>query len=940
MWLLRRAALVAALLQPPGGADTADSGQVEIACAASDPRALAAALLEADGHRQAGKGVRVQLQGRYRLDSPLSLGRPVAAAPGGLPPLVVRGPAVLDGGVPVTGWARDPTRPWLWAAPVPTALRGSGITITQLFDGERRVPPARTPVLHYEQVGALNVTSGMAKSLIVNATSTEIPRTFAQLSAVRLFLYHSWDISFHPLAEVRQLPGGLRELVVGNLIKTLWGVGAGAPGYRYFLEGAEEFLHEGSGTFAHDVDGGRLLYAPAGGAPGKDVSAPRLVELVRTDGASDVTLESLTLQHSAVDFSGCFAPDSFCEMQSAADQTVAALHWTDSQRITIANLTLRHTGSYGFWFDHGCRDVQVSRSHLHDLGAGGVRMTGVRNATLADSVLEDGGKVWRHGAGVLMQTANHSVVTHNTIRRFSYTAISVGWTWGFAPTLCTANEIAFNAISTIGQGELSDLGCIYHLGTDIGTVIESNTCFNITSYNYGGWGLYLDEGTSNVTVRGNLVHETKSAGFVQHYGIGNAIENNLLYRVDLGLGPTNWSDGGIGSGAADAPGSPEDRSSFAFRRNIVVVESGPLFSASTENGYRDVQFDSNVYFDLSASSVRAGFPCSPSGNRSWLSSPNCLNTSSGKLVSGNGQATVGFNASGYFNLQHGGSGATLWSAPIGSPTASLNFSTNEACIQNDAQFIIFERATPRNRILWAADKASMPAGPYFAAVGDDCSFCTWAGSPNGPGQPHPSLAKAVWCGFRGPCPVGGGATSSTEGFPTTCSMASWQARGQDIRSVVTDPMIAAGPGAGEWRLRPGSPALKLGFAQLNVSRAGPRPVHAPTAPVLLGCFADCKAGVNTSQRAMCGGDATKCINAGNLPQTDSPAACAALCAGFDYIGLQDGQNCFCGNLSGAHGYASQGVSVKCTIPCTGDKAVMCGGPCANSGECSNDRLGR
>ena len=152
----------------------------------------------------------LRLQGRYRLDSPLSLGRPAAAAPGGLPPLVVRGPAVLDGGVPVTGWARDPTRPWLWAAPVPTALRGSGITITQLFDGERRVPPARTPVLHYEQVGALNTTSGMAKSLIVNAT-TEIPPTFAQLSAVRLFLYHSWDVSFHPLAEIRQLPGGLRD---------------------------------------------------------------------------------------------------------------------------------------------------------------------------------------------------------------------------------------------------------------------------------------------------------------------------------------------------------------------------------------------------------------------------------------------------------------------------------------------------------------------------------------------------------------------------------------------------------------------------------------------------------------------------------------------------------------------------------------------------------
>ena len=61
---------------------------------------------------------------------------------------------------------------------------------------------------------------------------------FAQPSAVRLFLYHSWDVSFHPLAEIRQLPGGLRELVVGNLIKTLWGVGADGDaktGLRWLL---------------------------------------------------------------------------------------------------------------------------------------------------------------------------------------------------------------------------------------------------------------------------------------------------------------------------------------------------------------------------------------------------------------------------------------------------------------------------------------------------------------------------------------------------------------------------------------------------------------------------------------------------------------------------------------------------------------------------------
>jgi hypothetical protein len=70
------------------------------------------------------------------------------------------------------------------------------------------------------------------------------------------------------------------------------------------------------------------------------------------------------------------------------------------------------------------------------------------------------------------------------------------------------------------------------------------------------------------------------------------------------------------------------------------------------------------------------------------------------------------------------------------------------------------------------------------------------------------------------------------------------------------------------------------------------------------------------------------FNAGNLPGTDCPATCSAKCEGWNYFGLQDGQDCFCSNSSTA--YASQGPSYQCNIPCTGNVSVVCGGPCANS----------
>ena len=139
-----------------------------------------------------------------------------------------------------------------------------------------------------------------------------------------------------------------------------------------------------------------------------------------------------------------------------------------------------------------------------------------------------------------------------------------------------------------------------------------------------------------------------------------------------------------------------------------------------------MHFEDNVYYDLSKKEP-AGFPCSPDAKRSWLSAPSCLlaNTTQ-TIVSGNGQIIAGFNSTGFFNLQHK-SGAVLWSAPIGSPSASMNFTINEACIQFDAQFVIFERGTP-NRVLWAADKASspgrspasdekVPKGPFHQSLG-------------------------------------------------------------------------------------------------------------------------------------------------------------------------------------------------------------------------------
>ena len=68
--------------------------------------------------------------------------------------------------------------------------------------------------------------------------------------------------------------------------------------------------------------------------------------------------------------------------------------------------------------------------------------------------------------------------------------------------------------------------------------------------------------------------------------------------------------------------------------------------------------------------------------------------------------------------------------------------------------------------------------------------------------------------------------ASSLAFPpgNSRTFAQWQAAGEDGSSAVADPLVAnavAGDGA-DWTLLPASPALALGFQQLDFSNVGPR----------------------------------------------------------------------------------------------------------------------
>jgi len=492
--------------------------------------------------------------GVYRLAEPLVLGPEDSgtgahavvwsAAPGEKP--------VISGGRPVTGWKK--AEGGLWTAEVAGTFR-------QLFVGGERRPRARAPDEGYFRI----VKAGADDRTRFTFAPGNI-RPWKRLNDVEVVFLHDWSISRIAIDSVNEAE---------NVVTFRHPIGCDAKHYRisgfektprYFVENALELLDR-PGEWYLDRGAGRLYYRPLPGEDPERLEAvvPLAKGLLEVRGEAgrpvrNVRFSGISFEHAewpTPEMGYAEGQASVYELrregQKPAGRTPvpAAVRFEHAVSCALEGCRFAHLGGSGLWLAAGCHRNRISGCEVADVAANGVmigegyaatrkdpsgKMAGeadpelvAKGNVLTNSLVHRCGALYFGAVGVWLGITDGTVVSRNEIRDHPYTGVSLGWIWNPTPSPARENRVEGNHIHRCMQ-ILSDGGGIYTLGRQPGTVLGRNLIHDIP-VNAGraeSNGIFMDEGSTDILVEGNVIHGIGRAPIRFHKAGQNTIRRNVL----------------------------------------------------------------------------------------------------------------------------------------------------------------------------------------------------------------------------------------------------------------------------------------------------------------------------------------------------------------------------------------------------------------------------
>jgi len=275
----------------------------------------------------------------------------------------------------------------------------------------------------------------------------------------------------------------------------------------------------------------------------------------------------------------------------AAFEVPAAINVSASSNINFTDCRFENISYSAVKFEKASENCNITSCMFNEIGANAVFIDGdfvvpatTQNINVTDCHISKYGRIFNNAIGILLTHAIDCTLENNEVHDGWYTGISVGWNWGYTDNSTNNIRICNNLIYNIGNGWLSDMGGIYTLGIQPDTVISGNIIYNVGcyggEYGYGGWGIYLDEGSSGILVEKNLVYDCSSETFHQHYGKDNTIRNNIF---------------AFGGEGAFIITRKEEHNSLTLENNILVVDNAPIYAFDTESDW--FIDNGNIYWD-------------------------------------------------------------------------------------------------------------------------------------------------------------------------------------------------------------------------------------------------------------------------------------------------------------------------------------------------------
>ncbi len=548
--------------------------------------------------------VKIILRGGFYPLSRLLLFRPEDSGTESSPTMIEAAPGetpVLSGGVPVTGWRRvtekipglaEIARGEVWVTDAPK-VAGRTLEIRQLWVNATKAIRAREP--NGDNLNRLLAWDRLREEAWIPASLVD---SLHDVSHLEMVIHQQWEIAVCRVKSLRiegekacvtfQQPESKIEFA-HPWPQPVMSTNGNAP---FYLVNALEFLDE-PGEWFQEMPSGKIFYWPR---PDEhltqaQVVAPALETLVQVDGSLDRPVAHLGF--TGIGFAhttwlrpareghvplqaGMFLLEAYklapkgTAYHAGLDNLAwigrppAAVSVRNANHVTFERCRFEHLASAGLDCVSGTQDDVIEGCVFRDVGGNGIQLgkfsdeamethlpynpadareicarETISNNLVTDCANEDWG-----GVGIGVGYGHEIAIEHNEVNHVSYTGISVGWGWTKATNCLADNRIVANHVHHVAT-RMCDTAGIYTLSAQPGTVIRNNSIHDIEMSSYvfdpDHWFyLYLDEGSSFITVRDNWCPAEK---FLKNAnGPGNIWTNNgpevaTEIKVAAGLEP-------------------------------------------------------------------------------------------------------------------------------------------------------------------------------------------------------------------------------------------------------------------------------------------------------------------------------------------------------------------------------------------------------------------